>query len=118
MFKQSGRILLITAVLLVLATATYAFAAANTVPTSYAGDGNNTISGYTVSNIHYGLASGDPTTIGSVTFTLNNPAAEVHVSLNNGTISSCTSTDTLNWSCAGLNVSAASAANLRVIAVQ
>ena len=53
MFKKSSRVLLVTLLLFVLAGSTYAFAAANTVADSYAGDGEGAISGYDVSNIHY-----------------------------------------------------------------
>ena len=56
---------------LVLAAAVYGFAAANTVPTSHAGDGQNTVSGYTVSNIHYELSSTDPTKVSKVSFDLD-----------------------------------------------
>ncbi len=50
---------------------TYAFTAANTVPTSHAGDGSGTVSGYTVSAIHYNLNTTTPANIDSVTFTLD-----------------------------------------------
>ena len=49
----------------------YAFTAANTVPTSKAGDGTGTVSGYTVSAIHYGLNSTSPQNVDSVKFTLD-----------------------------------------------
>jgi hypothetical protein len=49
---------------------TYAFTAANTVPTSHAGDGTGTVSGYTISGIHYNLAAAGPT-INSVDLTLD-----------------------------------------------
>jgi TRAP-type C4-dicarboxylate transport system substrate-binding protein len=71
MFNKRIKILFIVIVVLVLAAATYAFAAANTVPASKAGDGNGVISGYTVSAIHYALNGTNPTTIDTVTFTLD-----------------------------------------------
>ncbi|MFN0094662.1 MAG: hypothetical protein ACKVVT_07770 [Dehalococcoidia bacterium] len=37
--------------------AAFAFAAANVVPESGAGDGNDTISGYTITNVEYNLES-------------------------------------------------------------
>ncbi len=46
-------------------------AAANTVPTSQAGIGENTISGYNVTSVHYGLNTTDPSKIDSATFSLN-----------------------------------------------
>ena len=59
-----------------LALAVYAFAAANTVPATKAGDGSGAISGYTISAVHYGLNATNAANIDSVTFTLNStPAA-------------------------------------------
>ena len=54
-----------------LALAVYAFAAANTVPATKAGDGSGAISGYTISAVHYGLNATTPSNIDSVTFTLS-----------------------------------------------
>ena len=56
---------------LILALAVYAFAAANTVPATKAGDGSGAISGYTISAVHYGLNATTPSNIDSVTFTLS-----------------------------------------------
>jgi hypothetical protein len=72
MFTRNRKIsyLAIFALVLILAAATYAFADANIVPASKAGDGSGGITGYTVSAIHYNL-NATPTTIDSVTFTLN-----------------------------------------------
>ncbi len=50
---------------------TYAFTAANTVPASKAGDGTGTVTGYTVSAIHYTLNAANPANVDSVTFTLD-----------------------------------------------
>lgn len=58
-------------IVLVLSMGIYAFAAANTVPASSAGDGTGAISGYTVSAIHYVLNATNPGNIDSVTFTLS-----------------------------------------------
>jgi hypothetical protein len=69
--NKNIRILAIFVLVLVLAGATYAFAAANTVPASKAGDGSGGITGYTVSAIHYTLNTTNPANIDSVTFTLN-----------------------------------------------
>jgi hypothetical protein len=73
--NRNIRYLAIFALVLILAGATYAFAAANTVPTSKAGDGSGVISGYAVSVIHYNLNATTPTTIDSVTFTLDTAPA-------------------------------------------
>jgi len=73
--NRNIRYMAIFALVLVLAGATYAFAAANTVPPSKAGDGSGAISGYAVSTIHYNLNATNPGTIDSVTFTLNSAPA-------------------------------------------
>ena len=54
-----------------VAGAAYAFTASNTVPNSVAGSGSGTVSGYTVTNIHYALNSTSPTNVDSVTFTIS-----------------------------------------------
>lgn len=48
----------------------YAFTASNTVPDTVAGAGSGTVSGYTVSGLHYGLNSTNPANIDSLTFTI------------------------------------------------
>lgn len=73
--NRNIRYLAIFAIVLILAGATYAFAAANTVPASKAGDGSGAISGYTVSVIHYTLNGTNPATIDTVTFTLDTAPA-------------------------------------------
>ena len=55
----------------IIAAGVYGFTAANTVPASKAGDGSGAVSGYTVSSVHYGLNSSDPTNIDEVTFDLD-----------------------------------------------
>lgn len=64
------------ALLMLLGFAAVAFAAANTVPASKAGDGVGTISGYTVSGIDYTLNATNPGNIDSVRFVVDTaPAA-------------------------------------------
>ncbi|RLT42368.1 MAG: hypothetical protein DWI57_05680 [Chloroflexi bacterium] len=53
---------------LVLSATAYAFAAANTVDASRAGDGAGVISGYNITSIVYTHVSGNPTKIASVAF--------------------------------------------------
>jgi hypothetical protein len=48
----------------------YAFTAANTVPDTTAGSGAGTVSGYTVTNIHYNLNATTPNNVDSLTFTI------------------------------------------------
>ena len=45
------------------------YTAANTVPDSSAGEGTNTVSGYTISNIVYNLNAIDPRDVDSITYT-------------------------------------------------
>jgi hypothetical protein len=61
----------IAALLLGMGIGGHAFTATSTVPTSRAGDGSSTVSGYTVSAIHYNLDATTPTNIDSVTFTVD-----------------------------------------------
>lgn len=68
--KRSIKILIIVVAALALASVATAFAAANTVPPTKAGDGNAAISGYIISSVHYVLAS-PPTTITSLTFNVD-----------------------------------------------
>ena len=102
---------------LILAASVYGFAAANTVPATYAGDGSGVISGYTISNIVYDLdGDGDPSDIDGVDFTLNAAATEVHITLDGSTWTSCTVSGGTSVSCTGLSQSVSAAGNLRVIA--
>jgi hypothetical protein len=116
------RILAIVAAVLILASATYAFAAANTVPASKAGDGSNTISGYTASAVHYNLNANNPTIVDSVTFTLDSTpiaGSTIRISLvsssnasnsntwytclNKGTAVTCDNGSTLNVPVSAIN---------------
>ncbi len=99
MFRSSKLFVIVLAVL-VFATAAYAFAASNTVPSSYAGEGSSAISGYTVTNLAYTLNAATSSNIDAVTFTLSAAATNVKASLVPGTYYSCTNTSGNNWSCA------------------
>ena len=65
------RIALVAVVAAIVAGGAYAFTAANTVPPSNAGSGSGTVSGYTVSSIHYSLNATTPNNIDSLTFTIS-----------------------------------------------
>lgn len=56
------------AVVSILLVRSFALTASNTVPTSKAGSGTGVISGYTLTNVHYGLNETTPSNIDSVTF--------------------------------------------------
>jgi len=107
---------------LVFATAAFAFAATNTVDPGYAGEGASATSGYTVSNVAYNLNATTPPNIDSVTFTLNAAAGTVKIRLVTpaGSYYSCTNPSGFNWTCNTTSPQATvSAANeLRVIAIQ
>jgi len=45
--------------------------AANSVPATKAGDGSNTITGYTVTSVHYTLNGTDPSKVDQVAFTVD-----------------------------------------------
>ncbi len=70
-FFSPLRIVLVAVVAAVVAGGAYAFTAANTVPATNAGSGSGTVSGYTVSSIHYGLNSTTPNNIDSLTFSIS-----------------------------------------------
>lgn len=112
--RNTGLVLLA----LILAAAVYGFAAANTVPDTYAGDGSGTILGYTVSNVAYDLyTDGIPSDIDSVSFTLNAAAGQAFVSFDGGTNwDSCVISGGTSVTCSGLSESVAAASSLRVVA--
>ena len=65
-FRTTTVILLV----LIIAAVTYGFAAANTFAPSLAGEGEEAVTGFAISNIHYTLdVSSNPGTITTVTFT-------------------------------------------------
>lgn len=121
MFKKSSRVLLVTLLLFVLAGSTYAFAATNTVDATFAGDGNNSISGYEVTAIQYSTLDGDIT---GVSFELDEAATTVQAAIGSGdplsyTFSNLCTLDTGRWTCLFTStVTVKEAINLRVIAVQ
>ena len=98
--SRVSKLFIIVVVALILATSAYAFAAANTVPGTVAGEGAGAVSGYTVSAIAYTLGA-TPSNIASVAFTLSGPATAVQASLtgSSGPFYTCTGGPT-NWTCA------------------
>ncbi len=70
-FVKTYKLAILIVLIFVIATATYAYAAANTVPDTKAGAGSGEVSGYVASSVHYVLNATTPTTIDSVTFTLD-----------------------------------------------
>jgi len=116
---RSSKLFVIVLVVLVFATAAFAFAAANTMPVStYAGEGSSVTSGYTVSNVVYNLNATTPSNVDSVTFSLNAAATNVKVRLvTTGSYFTCTNVG-LNWTCNTAGVTVAAADEFRVVASQ
>src|SRR5690348_10015694 len=93
---------------IILGSSGFAFMATNTVPESFAGQGQNTISSYVVSNISYDLTTdlghnGDVATssIQWVDFTLNQKAKTVQAKINGTNYNTCfnNSGDGETWRC-------------------
>jgi len=61
----------VVALIIGLSAGAYAFTAQNSVPSSVAGLGSNTISGVTVTAIHYNVNGADPTVFDSANLTLS-----------------------------------------------
>jgi hypothetical protein len=118
MFRPSK--LLVVLLVLIFATAAFAFAATNTVPGTYAGEGAEDISGYEVLTVDYNLSVANPSNISSVDLTLDAAASDVKISVvNGGTVYDCSGAGT-NWTCdttAGTQATVSAANQLRVIAV-
>jgi len=118
---RSSKMFVVVLMVLVFATAAFAFAATNTVPASYAGEGASVTSGYTVTNVVYNLNGATASNIDSVTFTLNAAATTVKIRLvTTGSYYSCTNPSGNNWSCATTapQATVTAADELRVIASQ
>lgn len=116
------RLVVVATAALVLGAGVYAYAASNTVPASAAGAGSGAISGYTVSNIAYGLNSTNPQNLDQVSFTIAPAGAgTVKVQLaSGGTWYSCTNTAgavTCNTT-VGTQATVAAATQLTVVATQ
>jgi hypothetical protein len=118
MFKRRNKkrsVVLTLLLTLLLALAAYAYTASNTVPATHAGDGHEAISGYTVSNVNYTVDSAGNIT--DVAFDLDAAASNASVSVHAGDpLTTCTNPSGNHWTCSGLNVSVASADDLRVVA--
>jgi len=82
---RSSKIFIIALVIMILATAAYAFAASNTMPaTTNAGEGSVAIGGYTVSAVTYTYSTANPSLITFVDFTIAPAATKAGVSLVTG----------------------------------
>ena len=114
MFRSSK--LLVVLLVLIFATAAFAFAASNTVPVTRAGEGVSTTAGYNVTGVVYNLNATTPSNIDTVTFTLNAAASNVKIRLvTTGSYYNCTNVG-LNWTCNTAGATVVAADELRVIA--
>ncbi len=105
------RLLVVLAVIAIMATAAYGFAASNKFDTNKggtAGDGAGKISGYTVSNVHYTMNTGNPALITSAAFHLDSDATSATVRFADssgtfGNVYSCSPTSgptpSQDWTC-------------------
>ncbi len=116
--SRTFKVLLAVMIVMILAGAAYAFAAANTVPATKAGDGSGTISGYTVTNVVYNLNTTDPSTMDSVNFDLSAAAVTAKIKLvaAGSTWYDCTLVSGNSWTCDTTGVTVVSIDQLRVIA--
>jgi hypothetical protein len=102
LIQKRYRMLTLVTLIMILGTASYGFAAANTfVDGGKAGEGSSAVSGYHVTAVKYVLDSNNPNLIDSVSFTLDNSATSVYAGLDDGTLlwRGCTTTDNINFSC-------------------
>jgi hypothetical protein len=115
---RNFKVLSIVLVVIVIASSAYAFAAANTVPATKAGDGAGAISGYTVSAVVYNLNASDPTSLDSVDFTLDAAATNVQIKLvaAGSTWYDCVVDTGNDWTCDTTGATVSSMDELTVIA--
>ncbi len=113
------KVLFVFLAVMIMAGASYAFAAANTVPATKAGDGLGIISGYTITSVEYTLNGTDPSTLDSVSFDVGAAASQVEIQLvaAAGTFYTCTVVGvTTVWTCDTTGFLISTADQLRVIA--
>jgi len=106
--KNVLKVAVVIIIALSITSVAYAYAASNTVPATTAGDGQGTISGYTVTNVVYTLDATNPANISKVAFTLSSTPYQ-----------SCTVSGGTNVTCTfSTEPTVLSATALRVIATQ
>lgn len=116
MFKNL-KVLLVVFVIVAISASAYAFAAANTVPDTKAGDGSGAVSGYTVTSVAYTLNGTNPSTLDSVSFDLGAAATQVEVQLvSAGSWYACTLDAGTVWECDTTGLTVATIDQLRVVA--
>ena len=118
--KRTIKVFLVVIVAFAFASVATAYAAANTVDATYAGDGAAAISGYTVSAVHYNLNATNPQNIDSVTFTTNvtvpsGSTVKIQLVATTGAWYTCTGQGSTSISCSTIGATVVSADNLRVV---
>ena len=104
----------------VLAAGSYAFTASNTVPTTNAGQGTGTVSGYTASAVAYSLNGSTPTNIDSVSFTMSPTSATTVKAqfVSGGSWYSCTNTaGSVSCATTSPQLTASAANQLQLVAI-
>ncbi|MBI5824772.1 MAG: hypothetical protein HZB18_12145 [Chloroflexi bacterium] len=115
---RNFKVLFVVFAVVILSVAAYAFAAANTVPATKAGDGTGAVSGYTITSIVYTLNATTPTTLDEVSFDLGAAATQVKAQLvsSGGTWYACTLDTGTVWQCDTTGLTVTSIDQLRVVA--
>lgn len=115
---RNFKILFVVFVIAAISVAAYAFAAANTVPATKAGDGLGVVSGYDVTSVVYTLNGTNPSTLDSVAFDVGAAAATVKVQLvaTTGSWYACVLGTGTTWSCATTGLDVSTIDQLRVVA--
>ena len=68
---RNFKVLMALMLVFVLIGSSYAFAAANTIETSNAGQGDQPVSGYVITSLVYNLNGTNPENVDTITFTVN-----------------------------------------------
>jgi hypothetical protein len=102
---------------IIVFSSTIAYASRNTLQKDYLGEGQGSVSGYTVSEIKYQLDS-DPAWVRSVTLKLDSQAAQVKVRLTSTTVTwfDCVPQGDNTWICMTDGTSLSSIDIFRVLA--
>lgn len=115
---RNFKILFVVFAIAAISLTAYAFAAANTVPDTKAGDGSGVVSGYDVTGVVYTLNGTDPSTLDSVAFDVGAAAATVEVQLvaTTGSWYACALDTGTTWSCTTTGLEVSTIDQLRVVA--
>jgi hypothetical protein len=119
--RTETKVVFIAILVGILASAAYAFTAANTVPGSQAGSGSGAISGYTATNVAYTLNATTPTNIDSVAFTISpttTTAVKIQLAAAGSWYSCVNSSGSVTCATTSPQATVVAATQLTVVAVQ